>query len=145
MGKTVQSSAGSATPSARRGLLRLAAVPVTRGATLIAFGVASYVLVFFAAVRLVPLTMGFVKDGTGVTMDMPVETVLAVWIAPSLFLIAVLFALVIHLLRSAWALRRRTIQRVAAWSTAPAELSLNRVTPLAKQDSRARHHRAKTA
>lgn len=91
-------------------------VIVTKAATFVAVLVAFYIIAFFSAVRVVPMVMGFVKDGTGVTMNHPVETVLAVWIAPSLFLIALLFGFVFVVMRKIWHLRTRIVNRVSTWA-----------------------------
>lgn len=93
-----------------------ATVLVAQAASLLAVIVVFYIVAFFAAVRVVPMVMGFVKDGTGITMDMPVETVLSAWIAPSLFLLALVFALVLFVLRAVWKLRTTAITALSAWA-----------------------------
>lgn len=91
-------------------------VLATKAVTLAAVLGLYYVIVLFSAVQVVPLVMGFVKSGTGVTLDMPIETVLSVWVVPALFLVALVYALVIVTIRSLWRLRKRTINRVALWA-----------------------------
>jgi hypothetical protein len=75
-----------------------------------------YVIVFFAAVQVVPLTMGFVKSGTGVELDMALETIISLWIVPALFLVALVFALVLFTIKSIWRLRRRLLAAVSLWA-----------------------------
>ncbi len=115
---------------------RVALVVFARVASALGLVIAYYVIAFFSAVQLVPLTMGFVKSGTGVTMDMPVETVVAVWIAPSLFLIALLFALVLVTMRALYRGRKRVITRIAEWAgladTTPAPAFVGRARLAAK-------------
>jgi hypothetical protein len=91
-------------------------VVATKALSLVLVLVLYYVIAFFAAVRVVPLTMGFVKSGTGVTLDMPLETVLSVWIVPALFLVALIFALVLVTLRAIWRLRIRVVTAVSRWA-----------------------------
>lgn len=88
-----------------------------------------YVIAFFAAVRVVPLTLGFIKDGSGVTMDMSVETVVAGWIAPALFLLALLFGLVWVVMRKLWQLRRDLIWRVRTWAYGSEDAVVTRLIP----------------
>lgn len=91
-------------------------VIATKAFTLLGVIFAIYVLAFFSAVRIVPMIMGFVKDGTGVQMEMSIDTVLAVWVAPSLFLIALLFAFVFTIIRKLWHLRTALVARVTTWA-----------------------------
>lgn len=104
-------------------------VLATRVTSMVVLFIAYYVIAFFAAVRLVPTVMGFVKAGSGVTMNMPVETVVAVWIAPSLFLLALLFALVLVVMRKLWRLRRSLVTVVSGWALGREEAT---VTPIAE-------------
>ncbi|MCI4659588.1 hypothetical protein [Cryobacterium zhongshanensis] len=105
---------------AKRGLFaRMTPVSLllaTKTVTLVLVLAGYYVLAFFAAVRVVPMTMGFVKSGTGVTLDMPLETVLSVWIVPALFLVALIFVLVLIAMRALWRLRARVVAGVAHWA-----------------------------
>lgn len=82
---------------------------------LIAVGFLYYVIAFFFAVQVVPLTMGFVKAGTGVTLDMPLETVLSAWIVPALFLVGLLFVAVLLVMRGIWRLRIRANAALSAF------------------------------
>jgi len=90
----------------------IATKSVTLGLTAFAY----YVIAFFAAVRVVPTIMAFVASGSGVTADMQLQTLIAAWIAPSLFLIALLFALVLVTFRAIWRGRRRVVADVSAWA-----------------------------
>ena len=104
-------------PRALRGkVVPISIVIATKASTLVAVLVAYYVLAFFAAVQVVPLTMGFVKSGSGVTLDMPLETVLSVWIVPALFLVALVFVLLLVMMRSLWRMRVRVVVSVALWA-----------------------------
>lgn len=91
-------------------------VAATKAGTLVALVVLYYVIAFFAAIRVVPLTMGVVKSGSGVTLDMPLETVIAVWIVPALFLVALVFTLVLVTMRALWRLRVRAVTAVSRWA-----------------------------
>lgn len=101
------------TPSGR--VVPVLAVLAAKAVSLLAVVFAYYFIAFFVAVRIVPVTMGFVKDGTGVTMNMPVDTILAVWVAPSLFLIALIFAGTFVAMRKIWHLRTNLLARLTTW------------------------------
>lgn len=112
--KTGTRDSMSAGSPANRGTVGPAAIVIgTKVVTMTLLVLAFYFIAFFSAVRLVPLIMSFVLGGSGVTMDMPVETILAVWIAPSLFLIALLFTLALLTMRGMWRLRRTIITAVS--------------------------------
>ena len=119
-----------------------ATVLVAQAASLLAVIVVFYIVAFFAAVRVVPMVMGFVKDGTGVTMDMPVETVLSAWIAPSLFLLALVFALVLFVLRAVWKLRTTAITALSAWAFGREEV---RVAAIDRGQAQTKKKRTQTA
>lgn len=116
MGSKTSKASGTRITGLRSRLKPIGLVLFTKTASLVVFLVACYIIVFFSAIRVVPVILGFVKDGSGITMSMPVETILSVWIAPSLFLIAILFALVIVVIRKLWRLRRRLIEQVSGWA-----------------------------
>lgn len=116
MGSNTSATSGTRTTGLRSKLKPVGLVLFTKTASLFLFLVVCYVIVFFSAIRVVPLILGFVKAGSGITMSMPVETILSVWIAPSLFLIAILFALVVVLIAKLWRLRRRLIEQVSGWA-----------------------------
>jgi hypothetical protein len=105
------------TPRVLRGKLGpVTVVAAVHAATMVAVLALFYVIAFFTAVQVVPLTMGFVKSGTGVTLDMPMETVISVWIVPALFLVALLFVLVLLTMRAIWRLRVVVVTRVSRWA-----------------------------
>ena len=91
-------------------------VAAVQAASLVTVLALYYVIAFFAAVQVVPLTMGFVKSGTGVTLDMPMETVISLWIVPALFLVALILVVVLITMRAIWRLRTRVTTRVARWA-----------------------------
>lgn len=95
---------------------RVGVVLGTKATSLVLLLVIYYMLVFFAAIQLVPLTMGFVKAGSRVTMSMPIETVVSLWIVPALFLVALEFVLVLVAIRALWRARRRLVDTVAGWA-----------------------------
>jgi len=115
----------------------IAIVTMVKTLTLAAVAASYYVLAFFASVQVVPLTMGFVKAGTGVTLDMPLETVLSVWVVPALFLVALVFVLVLVVMRALWRLRTRVVAAVSLWALGEeptveikaGHLSLNKRSP----------------
>lgn len=118
MGKNMN-AAESRTTTVRLPRGRAASIGIvvaTKAFTLVAMLVAYYVITFFAAIRVVPLTMGFVKSGSGVTLDMPIETVLSVWIVPALFLVGLVFVLLLVAMRALWRLRIRAVQSVSRWA-----------------------------
>lgn len=121
------------------------AVVIAQAASLLAVIVVFYIIAFFVAVRVVPITMGFVKDGTGVTLDMPVETVVAVWIAPSLFLLGLLFWLVVVVMRSIWKLRTALMSTVKSWAFGRESASVTPLAPAKKPARPASSSSAKTA
>jgi hypothetical protein len=134
------------TDSQRAGGLRgkvrpVVAVLATKTASLVALLLVYYVVVFFLAIRVVPLVFGFVKSGSGVTMDMPFETILSVWIAPSVFLLATLFAVMLIACRALWRARRRLVESVSAWAFGREEGVAHAVAPANLSTARARRTR----
>ena len=91
-------------------------VVVVKALTLVVVLAGYYVLAFFSAVQVVPLIMNFVKSGTGVTLDMPLETVLSFWIVPALFLVALFFVLLLVTMRALWRFRARLVDGVTHWA-----------------------------
>ncbi|ROR75971.1 hypothetical protein SAMN06295974_3884 [Plantibacter flavus] len=121
-------------------------VLLTRTVTLVGLIFAYYVLAFFSAVQIVPMTMGFVKAGTGVTLDMPVETVLSAWIVPALFLVGLLFAFVLFLMRGLWRLRKRAVQAVSRWALGEAPPAMGEAPPaMGAAELRPKSPRTKTS
>ncbi|WP_444961784.1 hypothetical protein [Nocardiopsis sp. M1B1] len=82
-----------------------------RAGLVVASGLASYVLAMFAAVTVVPNTFVVVSTGTGVGPSSPLELQLVHWLAPSLFLIGLVFVLVLVVVRSLWLAQRRLGER----------------------------------
>ncbi|MBB6121579.1 hypothetical protein [Nocardiopsis algeriensis] len=78
-----------------------------RAGLAIASGLAGYVLAMFAAVTVVPNLFVVVSTGTGVGPTSPLELQLMHWLAPSLFLIGLVFVLVLVAVRSLWSAQRR--------------------------------------
>jgi hypothetical protein len=76
-----------------------------------ASSLASYVVAMFAAVTVVPNLFAMVSAGTGVGPGSPLEMQLAHWLAPSLFLIGLVFVLVVVVVRSLWLAQRRLGER----------------------------------
>jgi len=118
MARKVSATADNRTvPRVLRGKLGpVSIVAAVQAASLVTVLALYYVIAFFAAVQVVPLTMGFVKSGTGVTLDMPMETVISLWIVPALFLVALIFVVVLITMRAIWRLRTRVTTRVARWA-----------------------------
>ncbi|WP_049576767.1 hypothetical protein [Nocardiopsis sp. SBT366] len=68
---------------------------------------AVYVLAMFIAVTVVPNVFLMVATGTGIGPAAPLEMQLAHWLAPSLFLIGLIFVLVLVVARWLWRAQRR--------------------------------------
>lgn len=140
-------SNGSKSAALRSKVGPVALVLAAKAATLVAFILAALVIIMFSTVRVIPLSVGFVKSVMGVSMDMPVETVIAAWIAPSIFVLAIVFTVVLIALRALWKLRRRGIEVVSGWAlgrenpTKPVDISSAPSKQTTKRDQRA----AKTA
>lgn len=117
---TNNTSAIDKSQSTARGLRgKLAPVSIviaTKAVTMVALLVVFYVIAFFAAVKVVPMTMNIIKAGTGVTLDMPIETVVSFWVVPALFLVALVFVLVLVTMRAVWRLRSRVVIAVSRWA-----------------------------
>lgn len=114
---TSETGAPQTTIRALRGKVApISIVVAAKAFSLVAVLAGYYVLAFFAAVQVVPMTMNFVKSGTGVTLDMPLETVLSFWIVPALFLVALVFVLVLVVMRALWRFRNRVVASVSLWA-----------------------------
>jgi hypothetical protein len=144
MARNLNASAGDrTTPRVLQGKLGpVSIVAAVHAATLVAVLALFYLIIFFAAVQVVPLTMGFVKSGTGVTLDMPMETVISVWIVPALFLVALLFVLVLLTMRAIWRLRVGVITRVSRWAFGEDD---GRPTPLPAGPTPARNRKTSSS
>lgn len=97
---------------ALRGTLTVATKAAVTAVTLFLI----FLLVTFAAAQVIPLVFGFVLSASGVSLDMPIETVLSFWIAPSLFLLGLLFVAALHIIKMLWRLRGNVINRVTSWA-----------------------------
>jgi uncharacterized membrane protein len=82
-----------------------------RAGLVVASGLVSYVLAMFVAVTVVPNLFVVVSTGTGVGPSSPLELQLVHWLAPSLFLIGLVFVLVLVVVRSLWLAQRRLGER----------------------------------
>jgi hypothetical protein len=82
-----------------------------RAGLMVASALASYVLAMFVAVTVVPNLFVVVSTGTGVGPSSPLELQLVHWLAPSLFLIGLVFVLVLVVVRSLWLAQRRLGER----------------------------------
>lgn len=87
-----------------------------RAGLLVVVVLVDYFIAFFLAVRMVPTLMAAVQQGTGVTTDMPIEVVIAGWIVPCLFLVAVLFVAGLFAMRSVWRFARKLDDKYAGVS-----------------------------
>lgn len=83
----------------------------TRIGLMVLSGLAGYVVAMFAAVTVVPNIFLMVATGTGVGPASPLETQLAHWLAPSLFLIGLAFVLVLVVVRWLWRAQRRLSEK----------------------------------
>ncbi|WP_017605621.1 hypothetical protein [Nocardiopsis alkaliphila] len=84
----------------------------TRIGSMVVSGLAGYVVAMFAAVTVVPNVFLMVATGTGIGPASPLETQLAHWLAPSLFLIGLIFVLVLVVVRWLWRAQRRLSEKV---------------------------------
>lgn len=118
-----QSKTEGVTASGKKGRLRppkrrvtgVALVAMARAARVVGVAVLVYVLAFFAAVRVVPMVMGFVGTGTGLSPDMTLIQLISLWIAPSVFLIGLVFAAVLAAIRGAWRSSGKVLRRFEDW------------------------------
>jgi hypothetical protein len=118
MGK---STTATSTPTAGMKRFRGKVAPVlvvlgTKAGSIVALGALLYVIVMFAGIRVIPLTLGFVKSGTGISESDPTLTVLAVFVAPGLFFVALITAAVIFGTRKLWQLRNKLVDAVSGWA-----------------------------
>lgn len=118
MGKSTSATKNATTGTKR---LRGKAAPAllvigTKAATLVALATIVYIVVMFVAIRVIPLTLGFVKSGTGISESDPTMTVLALFVAPGLFFVALYTTAVVFGIRKLWSLRGRLVDRVSGWA-----------------------------
>lgn len=76
---------------------------------------ADYVLVLFTAVNVVPNIAVLIQQGTGVTMEMRPDAVVAGWLIPVLFIVAAVFVAEIFAMRRLW---RFAMERISAMGQA---------------------------
>ncbi|NYH53019.1 hypothetical protein HNR06_002608 [Nocardiopsis arvandica] len=86
-------------------------VAFVRAGLVIGSGLAGYVLAMFAAVTVVPNLFVMVAAGTGVGPTSSLEMQLAHWLAPSVFLIGLVFVLVLVAMRALWRAQLRLAER----------------------------------
>ena len=93
----------------------VALVATARAGRVVGVALFVYVLAFFAAVRVVPMVMGFVGTGTGLSPDMTLIQLISLWIAPSVFLIGLVFVAVLAAIRGAWRSSGKALRRFEGW------------------------------
>ncbi|MCB5280371.1 hypothetical protein [Arthrobacter sp. ES1] len=74
-------------------------------ATVLLFGLVlfvDYLLVLFTAVNVLPNIAALVQKGTGMTVDMRIDAVIAGWLIPVLFIVAAVLVGEIVLMRRLW-------------------------------------------
>lgn len=108
----------------------------TKAGSLVALVALVYIVVMFAGIRVIPLTLGFVKDGTGISASDPTLTVLAVFVAPGLFFVALITTAVIFGIRKLWRLRALLVDRVAGWALGREKAAVTPITSGAVRPTR---------
>lgn len=96
--------------------------PAVRGlhllATVLVFGVVlflDYLLVLFTAVNVLPNIAVLVQNGTGVSVDMRLDAVIAGWLIPVLFIVAAVLVGEIFLMRRLWRFAADRLLALAGW------------------------------
>lgn len=87
-------------------------------ATALVFGLvllADYLLVLFTAVSVVPNIGALIQKGTGVTVDMRIDAVIAGWLLPVLFIVAAVLVGEIFLMRRMWRFAATRLNSLAGW------------------------------
>jgi len=85
---------------------------------LLAFGVVlvlDYLLVLFTAVNVIPNIAVLIQRGTGVSIDMRLDAVLAGWLIPVLFIVAAVFVGEIFLMRGLWRFAAAKVRTLGGW------------------------------
>lgn len=85
--------------------------------TLLAFGLVllvDYLLVLFTAVAVVPNLGAMVQKGTGVTVDMRIDAVIAGWLLPVVFIVAAVLVGEVVLMRRLWRFAADRLATLAA-------------------------------
>lgn len=75
---------------------------------------ADYLIVLFTAVNVIPNIAALVQQGTGVTLEARLDTVLAGWLIPVLFIVAMVLVAEIFLLRQLWRSAMKLSRRIGA-------------------------------
>jgi hypothetical protein len=96
--------------------------PAVRGlhllATVLGFGlvlVIDYLIVLFTAVNVLPNIAALVQKGTGITVDMRIDAVIAGWLIPVLFIVAALLVGEIVVMRRLWRFASERLFALARW------------------------------
>lgn len=96
--------------------------PVVRGlhllATVVVYGLAlivDYLLVLFTAVSVLPNIAALIQKGTGVTVDMRIDAVIAGWLIPVLFIVAAVLVGEIFMMRRLWRFASERLFALAGW------------------------------
>lgn len=87
-------------------------------AKLLAFGIVlviDYLLVLFTAVNVIPNIAVLIQRGTGVSIDMRLDAVLAGWLIPVLFIVAAVFVGEIFLMRGLWRFAAGKLRSLGRW------------------------------
>lgn len=71
-----------------------------------------YLLVLFTAVNVLPNVAAFVQQGTGVTVDMRIDAVLAGWLIPVIFIAAAILVGEVFMMGRLWRFASRLIRRI---------------------------------
>jgi hypothetical protein len=130
MTKRTSTRKTSSTPApAEAGALTLAdraylkfGLPMVRSvhalATVLLFGLvllADYLIVLFTAVNVLPNIAALVQRGTGVTVDMRIDAVIAGWLLPVLFIIAAVLVGEVFVMRGLWRFAAGRRKALAGW------------------------------
>lgn len=73
---------------------------------------ADYLIVLFTAVNVLPNVAAFIQQGTGVTLEMRVDAVIAGWLLPVLFIAAAILVGEVFLMRRLWRAARNLLARM---------------------------------
>ena len=87
-------------------------------ATALVFGLVlflDYLLVIFTAVSVVPNVAVLIQKGTGVSVDMRIDAVIAGWLLPVLFIVAALLVGEVFVMRRLWRFAAGRLKSLAGW------------------------------
>jgi hypothetical protein len=87
-------------------------------ATALVFGLVlfvDYLLVLFTAVNVLPNIAALIQQGTGVTVEMRIDTVIAGWLIPVLFIVAAVLVGEIFLMRRLWRFAAGRLKALGGW------------------------------